>query len=304
MTKTFKSLTMLGIASVFICASALCGCKKEPGTITPPPEIPQIQYTTDDALISQFNANDERFAPENVTMRENSPLKGKKIYWLGSSVTHGASSEQDSMADYLAALTGCISVKEAVSGTTIFDDGSAGSKSYTKRLTDGTIFKKDEKIDAFICQIPTNDAWGDRAKYRGKMTDAYEIDINAFDKKTTLGGVEFIIAYAAETWGCPVYFYSGSWFGDEGPRKSGNPTGTAYGELVRQVKEVVNKWSELGYDVGVIDLFNDESFNSHVSDEYYAWATSDAIHPKRTGYLQWWTPYFEQYLIVNLTMDK
>ncbi len=111
MTKTFKSLTMLGIASVFICASALCGCKKEPESVTKQPEVPQIQYTTDDALISQFNANDERFAPENVTMRENSPLKGKKIYWLGSSVTHGASSEQDSMADYLAALTGCISVK-------------------------------------------------------------------------------------------------------------------------------------------------------------------------------------------------
>ena len=33
MTKTFKSLTMLGVASVFICASALCGCKKEPETI-------------------------------------------------------------------------------------------------------------------------------------------------------------------------------------------------------------------------------------------------------------------------------
>ena len=85
---------------------------------------------------------------------------------------------------------------------------------------------------------------------------------------------------------------------------SANPKGTAYGELVSQVKQVVDKWSELGYDVGVIDLYNDTDFNAHVSDEYYKWATSDAIHPKRAGYLQWWTPYFEQYLIVNLTMEK
>lgn len=303
MKNILKTLTLLSVTSLLACAAALCGCADGGNQ---KPEIPEIAYTTDDALIDAYDANDERFKPENVTMRENSPLKDKKIYWLGSSVTYGAASEQDSMADYLAALTGCISVKEAVSGTTIFDDGSSGNtgaKSYTRRMTSGSIFNKDEQIDAFICQISTNDAWGDRAKYRGKITDEYTTDKDFFNRKTTLGGVEYIIAYVTEVWNCPIYFYSGSYFGDTGTRSSGNPTGTGYGELVSQVKQVVDKWTALGVDVGVIDLYNDTEFNAHVSDEYYKWATSDAIHPKRAGYLQWWTPYFEQYLIVNLTMD-
>lgn len=302
MKKLFKALTVFSIASAVLCGVALSGCVDKEPEKTDEPQITEILYTTDDAYINECTANDARFNPENVVMHENSPLKDKKIYWLGSSVTYGANSDQNSMADYLAALTGCISVKEAVSGTTLFDDGTSGSQSYTKRLTDGSNFKKDEKIDAFICQISTNDAWGDRAKYRGTMTDEFETDINAFDKKTTLGGVEFIIAYVTETWGidCPVYFYSGSWFGDEGARMSSNPKGSAYGELVNQVKEVVHKWSELGYNVGVIDLYNDADFNNHVSDEYYKWATHDAVHPFKAGYLQWWTPYFEQYLLVNL----
>jgi len=57
-----------------------------------------------------------------------------------------------------------------------------------------------------------------------------------------------------------------------------------------------------GFEVGVIDLFNDEEFNAVASDAYYSWATSDAIHPKKAGYLQWWTPYFESYLTYYLTM--
>lgn len=305
MKKLFKVLTVFAITSAVMCGAALCGCGDKEPEPDPESEVPEILYTTDDAYITECTANDARFNPENVTMRENSPLKDKKIYWLGSSVTYGASSEGKSMADYLAALTGCVSVKEAVSGTTIFDDGkteNTGVKSYTRRLTDGSNFKKDEKIDAFICQISTNDAWGDRTKYRGEITGDTVMAKEAFDRKTTLGGVEFIIAYVTETWGidCPVYFYSGSWFGDEGTRMSSNPKGSDYDELVSQVKDVVKKWADLGYNVGVIDLYNDADFNAHVSDEYYKWATNDAVHPRKAGYLQWWTPYFEQYLLVNL----
>lgn len=38
----------------------------------------------------------------------------------------------------------------------------------------------------------------------------------------------------------------------------------------------------------IIDLFNDGDFNKQASDKYYKWATSDPIHPKKAGYLEWW----------------
>ena len=49
----------------------------------------------------------------------------------------------------------------------------------------------------------------------------------------------------------------------------------------------------------MIDLFNDEEFNAAVSDDYYKWCTNDPVHPKKAGYLNWWMPYFEQFLIVK-----
>lgn len=67
MKKLFKILTVLGISSVFLLGCAVCGCADD-GTDTP--QIPEILYTTDDVLIGQFDANDERFAPESVTMRD------------------------------------------------------------------------------------------------------------------------------------------------------------------------------------------------------------------------------------------
>ena len=98
MKKIFKAFALLGVTAVFTCAAALCGCNKKDPEDKNEPEIPEIQYTTDDAFITQCTANDEQFDPENVTMRDNSPLKNKKIYWLGSSVTDGANSEYNSMA--------------------------------------------------------------------------------------------------------------------------------------------------------------------------------------------------------------
>ena len=212
------------------------------------------------------------------------------------------------MADYLAALTGCTSKKDAVSGTTIFDDNKTadtGINSYTRRLTNSKVFDKTEKVDAFVCQKSTNDARNDRLTKRGFLTHEDKIEVDDFDLATTIGGIEYIIAYVTSTWGCPVYFYSGSYFGDTGDRKSTNPTGTNYAKLIEDVYAIADKWNSYeDYHVGVIDLYNDEDFNAQASNTYYKWATSDAIHPRRAGYLQWWTPYFEHYLLEESVLNK
>lgn len=301
--KTIMKAGITAVAAVFsLCALGACGEE------TPPPakEDPGVVYAVDESIVGQYNANAPEFYVDRVEKTE-SPLDGKVIYWLGSSVTYGASSGGESMADFLAAKTGCISKKNAVSGTTIFDDNKSdntGSKSYTRRLTNSTVFLKDEAVDAFICQISTNDAWGDRRVNWGEISGDDVLDEADFDRATTLGGIEYIIAYVSRVWHCPVYFYSGAYFGDKGvdpaPRANENPKGSDYGALVDKVYEIAHKWQVAGYDVQVIDLFYDEAFNAAVSDDYYSWATSDPIHPKRVGYLQWWTPYFEHFLTQKL----
>lgn len=287
-----------------MCVLMLTACGKDP--ITPERVIPTVAYTVDETLPGNADANAESFFAEGV-VRVESPLKDKTIYWLGSSVTYGQNAGGESMAEFLAAKTGCICKKDAVSGTTIFDDGKSqntGAKSYTRRLMNSEIFDKTEFVDAFICQISTNDAWGDRKENWGEITPADKFDRTDFDVSTTLGGIETIIAYVAEVWGCPIYFYSGAYFGDKtgnSPRENENPSGSDYGELIGKVKEIAAKWQE-EVDVQVIDLFNDEAFNAAASDEYYSWAMHDPIHPYRAGYLQWWTPYFEQFLLVSLDL--
>ena len=263
-------------------------------------ELKEVTYNIpeDDDIDTSINPNDNRFNPSTVEEDEESILNGKTIYWLGSSVTYGSASDGNSMANYVAAMTGAKSVKEAVSGTTIYNDGASadtGAKSYTNRLKTSTAFDVNAKVDAFVCQISTNDCLTSRLNKRGRITDDDVLDIDAFDIKTTLGGVEFIIAYVIETWNCPVYFYSGAYFSDgtnKAQRQNSNPSGTEYGKLVAQVKQIAEKWdSYMDYNVKVIDLFNDEDFNKAASDKYYAWATSDPIHPRKAGYLQWWSPY-------------
>lgn len=288
------------VVILLVTATALVACK--PDSNTPCIRIPpEIEYTIDESVLNtDKTANDAEFYAGAVTRIDNSPLAGKTIYWLGSSVTYGANSGGESMAEFLAAKTGAVCVKDAVSGTTIFNDGKSdatGKNSYVNRLINGSEFDTDAHVDAFICQISTNDARNDRLNKRGEIAEGK--DRTYFDTATTLGGVEYIISYVVETWKCPVYFYSGSYFGNSGVRSSSNPTGTNYGKLIDEVKDVVKKWQNYGYDVDVIDLFNDADFNAQVSDSYYKWCTNDAIHPKRAGYLNWWMPYFEQYLIVK-----
>ncbi len=273
------------------------------------PEVgdPVYYIPEDEDLDTSVSANDAIYSVENVEEVPGSFLKGKKIYWLGSSVTYGASSEGESMADFIAKRSGCTSVKEAVSGTTLLNDGlteNTGAKSYVNRLITSTAFDKEEEIDAFVCQISTNDCTNDRLNKRGRITADDKIEMTDFNVATSLGAVEYIIAYVMETWGCPVYFYSGSYFSDGSnkvQRQNSNPLGSEYQKFVGQVQQIADKWdSYYDYNVKVIDLYNDEEFNALASDKYYGWAINDPIHPRKAGYSQWWSPYIQNFIEKDL----
>lgn len=200
---------------------------------------------------------------------ENSPLAGKKLLFLGSSVTYGSASLGVSMVDYIAILDNCDVTKEAVSGTTL---AKTGSNTYVSRL-----LKVDpaQNFDAVICQLSTNDATQKIAL--GEISASTVLE--DFDRNTVIGAIEYIIAYVKQTWNCPVIFYTGTKY-DSKP----------YAAMVDALLRLQEKW-----DIGVIDLWNDSDMNA-VSAADYEFYMNDPIHPTQAGYLKWWTPKFEAYL--------
>lgn len=301
--------------------------------------------------------------------RENSPLKGKMIYWLGSSETYGPWTAQGA-PDYLAALTGSYFKKNAYSETTMIMDrarpapttyawqdpdlGTPGSRngrrlgefSFIDRLNpdffgstayndyDNFVrpsfakFDKNEHVDAFVCAISTNDC---SLSYCGNGTEdfwgsikPYVYDKEAFDVTTTIGAMEYIVAYVWETWHCPIFFYSGQYFGDlesgsynnnkphpweANPNKLvENPKGSMYATAITWAKMVAEKWKAKDVPVHIIDMFNDAEFTA-MGDTvytakkydgsgteqvtYYQWAMYDFVHAKNAAYKQWVAPYFE-----------
>lgn len=71
--------------------------------------------------LKKMPGNAEKYSLENIEPLENSPLRGKRICYLGSSVTLGLYSMDVSFADYISYRNGCEYVKEAVSGTTFVE---------------------------------------------------------------------------------------------------------------------------------------------------------------------------------------
>ena len=206
---------------------------------------------------------------ENTVATENSPIKDKTIIFLGSSVTYGYGSLGVSFADFFEKSDGIHAVKEAVSGTTLVDEKS---NSYVSRLK---TIDTNIKADAFVCQLSTNDAT--KEKPLGKVSDSF--DINSFDTQMVAGAIEYIIAYAKDTWNCPVIFYTQAKYDSE-----------YYGEMVALLLEIQKKW-----DIHIIDFWNDEEINNITEEERKLYLV-DHIHPTKAGYKIWWLPKIQKSL--------
>lgn len=216
--------------------------------------------------------NKDSYSAANTEKRKNSLLKDKTIIFLGSSVTYGSAAGGESFADYMVKKDGIVAVKEAVSGTTLVDEKVWGKDSYITRMK---TIDTGIKADAFICQLSTNDAT--MKKPLGSVSESF--DLKDFDTRTVSGAIEYVIAYAKNTWNCPVIFYTGTRYDSE-----------YYGSMVDILLEIQKKW-----DIGVIDLWNDNEMNA-VSKKNYKLYMVNGIHPSKAGYRDWWTPKFESYL--------
>ncbi len=201
------------------------------------------------------------------------PLDGKTFMFLGSSVTYGSASGGKSFVEFIKEQGNCNVIKEAVSGTTLVDNGDS---SYVKRFVNNLVANyKDTKVDHLIVQLSTNDA--SQNKPLGRVIKS--TSSTAMNTQTIVGAIEYIVAVAKETWNCEVSFYTGTKYDS-----------ALYGRMVESLYDVQEKWG-----IGIIDLWNDEEMNA-VSASDYARYMSDPIHPTLLGYREWWTPKFIAHL--------
>lgn len=228
--------------------------------------------------------NAAQYDVQNLAPHVDSPLTGKTILFLGSSVTEGAAAKGQSFVELFATLDGVNAIKEAKSGTTLADSVSmlallafGNGQSYVQRIQN---VDSSAAIDCVVCQLSTNDASLNRTL--GEIAEGKEL--SDFDPKTVTGAMEWIIRYSQQTWDCPVVFYTGSYYESD-----------AYAAMVLRLHALQDKW-----DIGVIDLYTGEAFNA-IDRETYAFYMYDEIHPTEAGYLEWWFPKMESDLITILT---
>lgn len=217
-------------------------------------------------LPEKHPGNAEKYAVKNTEQLPESVLAGKRLFFLGSSITLGTCSLQESFVDYLVRRNAIEAVKDAVSGTTLVD---SGDDSYIGRLKKAGC---SVRPDYFVCQLSTNDAW--QKVPLGRMSTTGEYDVHE-----VTGAIEYILSYVKDIWGCGAVFYTNPKYHSE-----------AYGNMVLRLHELQERWG-----FGLISMWDDASFNgiSEAERELYMY---DAVHPTRAGYREWWTPYFEKAL--------
>lgn len=219
------------------------------------------RYYTDIAYLA---GNSRKYSLNSVPTIA-SPLRGKNILFLGSSVTFGFGALGESFVDYLWKHDGVAAIKDAENGTTLVEEDAYNSAdSYVAR------FKQElteSQPDAFVLQLSTNDANQD--KNLGKIAD------QDFDTQTITGALEYMISTAQKKWQCPILIYTNPYFA--------NPL---YKQMVTRTHELVQK-----YHIEILDFYNHPDFQ-HQASLYMA----DKIHPTRAGYLGKWLPLFEEKL--------
>lgn len=194
---------------------------------------------------------------------------GWRIAFLGSSVTYGHMTGDVSFVEKVSALLPCEADKEAVSGTTLCDDGPS---SYVERMEHH--FLLTEHIDHFVVQLSTNDI--SKRMPMGRISSSFEI--SAFDRKTVIGSMEYIIAYIRKHFHCGITFYTN-------PRYD-NPE---YESFIGRLYELKRKW-----DFYVLDFYDYQDMEP-LSKETLSSYMADPIHPNQKGY-EWMGQVFSDHL--------
>lgn len=216
--------------------------------------------------IAQLPGNADQYSVAQTIKQADNQLTGKRIGFLGSSITIGAGSLNESFVDFLQAEYGIIPSESAISGTTL---AGPATDSYIARLQSD--FKDITKLDAFVCQLSTND---DRQNKPLGQINATKT--TAFDTTTTIGALEAILAEVATRYHCPILCYT----------CLRDPQDLAYANLIKQLYQLQAKWH-----FTILDLWADQQLRQLTTDQPAT--MMDDAHPTRLGYRELWTPKFE-----------
>lgn len=241
--------------------------------------------------------NSSVYDPENL-IPETSVLSGRTFAMLGSSITYGYGSGGISFADMIAAIDQCRVIKQAISGSTLAycpeRPETEPQDCYVRQLMDH--IDRNEKIDAFVVQLSTNDA--QKGIPMGEITDSKSPEWQ--HRGTITGAMEYILAYIEENWHCPVVFYTNARLTRESIERftEAHPEVPVpaeegcqylidnYEEMISRLYELQKKWH-----FEIADLWNSEI--THVSADERELMMSDVIHPMKSGYLFWYVPAIE-----------
>lgn len=203
--------------------------------------------------------------------RNNNKLKGKNIVFLGASITEGSKVDHHSFVEPLAETLGFDYLKASLAGSTM---ATVQETSYIYRLCEQ--LSKSYRGDLIVIQLSTNDIYKNIPM--GKIEPGF--DLNDFNTDTILGAVEFMIAYAKQTWSMNIAFYIVP-----------NYENQQYASLIQSLYQLQSKWSFY-----ILDPRKALS-KEHIEPILYKSYMADSMHPNASGYELWWKPWFENQLL-------
>lgn len=229
-------------------------------------------------VVIGYAQNEEVFATDATWAKTNKEVTLEQkptYYFLGSSVTFGSATNGISFVENVQKTLGYNVRKEAVSGTTLVDkDGS----SYISRMK---TLPTETAVNRLIVQLSTNDVT-QNIEFGALSSSVNKEDFNTL---TVIGAIEYIIAYAKETWNCEVVFYTN-------PRYNNN----RYNALVNELYKVQEKWG-----IGILDFYNYADMEA-LDSVTLSSLMADDIHPNVAGY-QWMGEIFSEYIQNELEKD-
>ena len=212
--------------------------------------------------------NDPKYDPETLEQRSTA-LSGKRMLWLGSSFSAGTGSGGICLTDYLKYINGTEIINESLAHSYL---SSVTQNSAVKRFRSSLALVS--HADYLVIEISPIDA----EMTSGNVSDSF--DRFTFPIKTTIGALEYLIAYSKELWDPQIILFTLPYCGDH-----------AYEQLISKVQQVSDKWN-----VHLIDMYHDRTLENPDPVKRSLYMT-DVSHPTKAGLHDWIVPYIQEKLL-------
>ncbi len=178
-----------------------------------------------------LEGNSRRYDLSSAPSFQDSILRGRRVIWLGSSLSCGRKADGSTAASWLEAMSGCVIAADlSAEGSRLCTDVHNSGIARLRALASSV-----READILIVELGDADV-----SPLGRITEGF--DRFACDTKTVLGAAEYIISFAREMFRCDVCFFT--------PYAKNNPSLRLLIEKMRTVKD---KWECGLLDLGTLD---------------------------------------------------